>query len=142
MSERLRQIWSGFEGQTTRNLTGRGVDKIVVPQRSDWRADDEAFLPEAFEGPAKAAFDVLTHNRKAQKKRFFGRKKKDASPVEPPAAAAPVSDFAGVRDLLMGLRSTAERTERGDMDYQLFLDLDGGKSLNSLKKKPKRFKFF
>ncbi|MHA7872507.1 MAG: hypothetical protein ACX939_09180, partial [Hyphococcus sp.] len=59
MADRLKEIWSGFEETTTRNLTGRGVENIAVPHRHDYQAEDVALLPEAFEAPAHAAFTAL-----------------------------------------------------------------------------------
>ncbi len=139
MAERLKQIWSGFEETTTRNLTGRGVDNIIVPNRVDYQAQDKAFLPEAFNAPAHAAFAALHEQIKAKAKRFGGRKKskaKDAD-TEPVAMQSFVDD-----PMIKSLKSTALRVERTEMDYQGFLKEDGGKSLETLKKGKKRFILF
>ena len=46
MAERLKQIWAGFAETTSRHLTGKGVDNIIVPHRSDYTVDDSGFLPD------------------------------------------------------------------------------------------------
>jgi len=135
MTERLKQIWGGFQETTTRSLTGRGIENIVVPHRADYNAIDEAHLPEDFEAPAQAAFEALHHKLAAQEKRF-GRKK---SKTNQAAAAAPLAmaDYDGGAGLLKGLRSTAMRTERGELDYVGYLTTDEGKAFSRLKKRRK-----
>ncbi|MEL6111878.1 MAG: hypothetical protein AAFR20_03650 [Pseudomonadota bacterium] len=66
MSNRLKQIWSGFEHQTTRTLTGHGVDDIHVPSRREWRANDTRFLADDFEAPADRAFSALEYKLEMQ----------------------------------------------------------------------------
>lgn len=116
---RLKQIWAGFEGVTTRRLTNRAVEHIVVPPRSDWRADDAAFLPRNYEAPAQVAFDAL-RQRLSEKARRADRREKKAfgeSDTRLPdvAYAAPESDAA--RDLIRALKATEMRTRRTDADY-------------------------
>ena len=144
MSERLKQIWAGFEETTSRRLTGGGVDKIHVPSRVDWQAEDQAFLPENFNAPAEAAFSALSAQLEANTKKF-GRKKKAKTDEgnEVTLAAAPAeATFNGGAELLKGLRSTALRTERTEIDYNTFLADGGGKVLQTLKKRKKRFGLF
>ena len=75
MAERLKQIWAGFEETTTRRLTGKGVENIIVPHRTDYSAVDQEFLPEGFEDPSSSAFSALHEELAAQQNRF-GRKNK------------------------------------------------------------------
>ena len=140
MTERLKQIWSGFEGVTTRNLTGSGVDNIVVPSRVDYQAEDQSFLPETFNAPAHAAFAELHSTLTDNKKRFGRKKKEQAEQAEPVEVSASVS--FGPEDLFQGLEATAWRVERTEMNYQHFLSSGGAKALETLGKKKKRFIFF
>ncbi|MEM9495781.1 MAG: hypothetical protein AAGA09_07235 [Pseudomonadota bacterium] len=143
MSERLKEIWSGFQETTSRRLTG-GVDKINVPSRIDWQAEDKAFLPEGFDSPAVSAFAQLNDDLK-QKAKLFARKDKkkakEEDAVDVTEAAPLEASFAGEHELLKGLRATAIRTERTEIDYGAFLDDGGANALESLKKK-KRFGIF
>lgn len=127
MNERLKQIWAGFEKTTTRRLTGRGVDQIVVPGRTDWRAEERASLaPEAIL-PAEAAFSALKHRLSASEQRSARKEERRAkaegrslsSPPDPVEAAnaAPES----VKDLMMGLKATQARVERREIDYTAYL---------------------
>jgi len=140
MAERLKQIWAGFEEATTRRLTGRGVDNIIVPHRTDWKAEDEGFLPENFDGPAQTAFDAL-HEKMAENQKKFGRKKqKKTAPAKSAPAGAAAPSFTGGEELVKGLRATAMRTERSALDYEAFLTSDEGKV--ALRKRKKRFGLF
>lgn len=138
-AERLRQIWSGFEQTTTRNLTGKGVDGVIVPNRADYAAHDQDFLPENFEGPAERAFATLRADLKAKEKIFRRKKRKYSDDVDLPdqeTSAAFKSD-----EVFRGMYATAVRVERSDIDYQSFLSSDAGKA--TLKKhKKKRFGIF
>jgi len=135
MAERLREIWAGFAEVTTRNLTGKGVEGIIVPHRTDYAPDDSQFLPETYEGPAARAFDTLRADLAAKQKKF-GRRKQ--------AEPAPQSEAAAMRagdDLFQGMHATTMRIERTDLDYETFLSSDAGKA--ALKKhKKKRFGIF
>ncbi|NWG71882.1 MAG: hypothetical protein HXY23_09790 [Parvularculaceae bacterium] len=117
---RLKQIWSGFESVTTRRLTNRTVEHIVVPSRADWRDEDAAFLPRNFEGPAETAFAAL-RRRLAEKARHADRKEKASfggerdTELPDVAYAAPESDAA--RDLIRALKATEMRTRRTDANY-------------------------
>ncbi|MGD9799479.1 MAG: hypothetical protein AB7F91_05290 [Parvularculaceae bacterium] len=133
MTERLKQIWGGFERVTTRNLTGRGVENIETPERFDYLAIDEDLLPKNFSAPADAAFAALKHRLSAAEQRAVKREERRAkaagkSFAAPPAplsaemAEASVPD--SVKDLIRGLRSTAMRTERRDVDYAAFAAAD------------------
>lgn len=148
MTERLKQIWSGFSETTTRTLTGRGVDNILVPHRSDYAATDEAFLPENFNAPAEAAFSTLRENL-AQKEKLFGRKPKkhpakdlSGAPGDQSANSAAADFSTSGDDLIRGLRATAMRVERPDLDYGAYLESSEGKALFKKHKKKKRFGLF
>lgn len=140
MDERLKQIWSGFEEVTTRRLTGRGVDNIAVPHRTDYVAEDIDFLPEEFTAPAEAAFSALREEL-GRKEKKFGRKKKQTSNMSAAEADGQTQNFNG-DDLLKGLRATALRTERPERDYQAFLSSAEGKATYKKLKRKKRFGLF
>ena len=149
MSERLKQIWAGFSSETTRHLTGRGVDNILVPHRTDYAETDESFLPENYHGPAESAFSALRENLSKKEKMFGGRKK---ASEEPGRATLPseVEDFTAATafssasdDLIRGLRATAMRVARPDYDYGAFFSSAEGKAqFKKHKKKKKRFGIF
>jgi hypothetical protein len=124
MSERLKQIWSGFEKSTTRRLTGRGVDNILVPSRTDWRAEERASLAPEAVLPAEAAFAALKQRLTAAEQRAVKREERrakaegrslSASAPDPIETANTAPE--GVRDLIMGLKATEARIERRDIDY-------------------------
>ncbi len=140
MGNRLKDIWSGFEQTTSRHLTGRGVENINVPHRTDYAAEDEAFLPEKFSAPAEAAFAALHERLKHHEKRFGGKRRREAAAqIEEPEDMAE-RKFHG-DELVRGLRATAMRTERAENDYAAFAASSVGKAV--LKKhKKKRFGIF
>lgn len=123
MSERLKQIWSGFEKTTTRRLTGRGVDAIIVPSRADWRAEERASLGAEAILPAEAAFFALKHRLTAAEQRVARKEERRAKAEGRTLSAAPDPIEAanaapeGVKDLIMGLKATEARIERRDIDY-------------------------
>ncbi|MAW78775.1 MAG: hypothetical protein CMI63_00940 [Parvularcula sp.] len=142
MSDRLKQIWSGFSETTERHLTGKGVENVPVPHRTDYSPVDEASLPEGFSTPAQAAFSSLRDNL-AKKERLFSGKKKNvkadaALPNEAEDFVAATAFSAAGDDLIRGLRATALRTERPELDYNVFLSSKEGKAHF---KKHKRKKF-
>ena len=144
MTERLKEIWTGFSAQTERKLTGKGVDNIIVPHRADYDALDRQFLPEGYESPAERAFAALRADLKAKGKKF-GRNKREkisaaAEPKRSPGAA-PEEKAWGKDDLNVGLLSTAMRIERTEMDYQQFLSSEEGKKALKRTRK-KRFGIF
>ena len=111
--ERLKQIWSGFERETTRHLTGRGVENIHVPERREARSEFAA--PERVAEPAAVAFEALKTRLAASSKKRGGRGPSDEEAGEATAsAAAPIS---AARDLVRGLKSTEARTLRSDRLY-------------------------
>lgn len=142
MSDRLKQIWSGFSETTTRQLTGKGIDSIPVPHRADYSPVDEAFLPEGFSTPAQAAFSSLRDSLAKKEKRFSGKKKNPKADAALPSEAedfvAATAFSAAGDDLIRGLRATALRTERPELDYDVFLSSKEGKAHF---KKHKRKKF-
>lgn len=139
MVERLKQIWAGFEDVTERQLTGRGVDNIIVPHRVDYAAGDEALLPENFDAPAEAAFTALREKLKKQDRKF-SRKSRSASHAETPEQNLE-GPFSGDQ-LIKGLRATSLRTERPERDYSAFLSSDEGRAALKRIKKKKRFGIF
>ena len=142
MSDRLKQIWSGFEETTSRQLTGRGVDNIIVPHRNDYAAVDEALLPENFSAPAEAAFDALRENLAKKEKKFSLGRKKGRTPTEAEDFVSATAFSAASEDLVQGLKATAMRTERADNDYGAFLTTGAGKALLKKHKKKKIFGLF
>lgn len=128
MSGRLKQIWKGFEGVTTRQLTGRGVDNLDLPSRRELDARAKEAAPADLPEPAQAAFAALRTRLGAAEQRAARREEKRAAragvraafeaPPAPlsaqmPAEAAPDA----VQDLVRGLRATSFRTERTLTDY-------------------------
>lgn len=127
MTERLKEIWSGFEGVTSRHLTGRGVDNIIVPHRQDWQAEDQQFLPENYPAPSYAAFEKLRTRLAEKGKKAEARARRRGETAEMAEMAPPPPDpaFNGelkpVRDLIRGLMATEARVARSDYDYADFL---------------------
>ena len=78
MSDRLKQIWTGFERRTARHLTGNGIDNINVPSRREWRAEDVKFLPDDFEAPADRAFAALRYKLAEANAKHRGRSRRNA----------------------------------------------------------------
>ncbi len=146
MSDRLKQIWSGFSETTTRNLTGRGVDNILVPHRTDYSSVDAEFLPENFSTPAQSAFSALRENLAKKEKLFSGKKKNTkgdaALPSEAEDFVAATAFSAAGDDLIRGLRATAMRVERPELDYGAFLESREGRALYKKHKRKKRFGLF
>ncbi len=145
MDERLKQIWSGFQSTTSRNLTGGGVDNIAVPHRRDFAAQDQEPLPADFEGPAQAAFSALREDLARKEKKFSWGKKvhaqaefREAAPDKGPSTPDPFDSS----ELLKGLKATAMRTERVERDYMAFMSSDEGKKAFKKHKKKKRFGLF
>lgn len=108
MVERLKQIWGGFEKETTRNLTGRGVENIQVPHHRNLRAEGEA-QPATVEAPATAAFEAL-------KSRLASQSKKGKRGEEDDEASY-VAESEAARDLIRGLKATEARTTRTERLY-------------------------
>jgi hypothetical protein len=141
MTERLKQIWAGFTETTTRRLTGKGVDNIVVPHRTDYAAADSEILPEGFEDPATRALAALKEEREARRKMFAGKRNRRARAGEAEAPAPMAAEMFDGGELIKGLKATAMRTERSELDYAAYLASAAGKAV--LKKtKKKRFWIF
>ncbi|MEX0645698.1 MAG: hypothetical protein WD076_10325 [Parvularculaceae bacterium] len=137
MVERLKQIWSGFSGVTTRRLTGRGVENILVPHR-DHKGADAAPEGAPIPAPAAIAFDALKSRLAAPKKAARDRSDDDTSP--PPPALAPES--AAARDLIRGLKSTEARLARSERLYGEAVSMPEKKGLFRGASLKKRFIFF
>ncbi|MBB5517708.1 hypothetical protein [Amphiplicatus metriothermophilus] len=147
MVERLKQIWSGFEAKTTRRLTGRGVDNIVVPHRQDWRAEEAAKLAEGLRPPAEAAFAALKARLAAAEQRAERKRRRKGRPAPAEFAAAPPPPLSAeaadegapeaARDLIRGLRATEARLRRRESDYVAVMSGEAGRALESLKKRKK-----
>ncbi|OFX02641.1 MAG: hypothetical protein A3E78_07940 [Alphaproteobacteria bacterium RIFCSPHIGHO2_12_FULL_63_12] len=150
MPERLKQIWGGFERVTERSLTGRGVENIDVPNRREYQAQDEMFLPKSFSPPADAAFTALKHRLSAGEQRAL-RKEERRARSEGRSFSAPPAPLSGdapetlapdsVRDLIRGLHSTEMRTQRRDFDYASFAAANP-KATPKLKSRKKLFGIF
>jgi len=151
MTERLKQIWSGFEGETERRLTGRGVDSIIVPNRAQLHGEEEAFLPRDFVSPASIAFEALKSKLTTKARRADARRKRRGEArglaSEPPPA--PLSSDASVDNvpegaiqLIRGLRATEARIERSDNDYLYYLSTDEGRAFAGARKRKKFFGIF
>ena len=124
MAERLKQIWSGFEGVTTRRLTGRGVENIAVPHRQDWQAEEIEFLPENFEAPSAVAFSALKKKLAKKEKKFAKRNRRrgeTAEMTQTMSEPAYNGEMQSARNLVRGLMSTEARIARSDIDYEWYL---------------------
>lgn len=129
MSGRLKQIWSGFEGATTRHLTGGGVERIETRSRRNYEATAEAPSNDyAAPSPADAAFAALRQRLSSAEQRQALREEKAArkagvnrtlSAPPAPLSAQASADAApeAVQDLVRGLRATSFRTDRAYSDY-------------------------
>ncbi|MEM1396182.1 MAG: hypothetical protein AAGH38_01890 [Pseudomonadota bacterium] len=137
MSEKLKAIWSSYEGRTSRRLTGNGVDNIAAPSRSeDWEQEIGSDIPSAAEAAFTALRSTLADQSRNQSRqsnrhdRSVGRN--DATSM---GGAADEEPIAG---LLRGLASTERRTDRAPLDYSAFMASNAGQKLKSVKRK-KRF---
>lgn len=123
MTDRLKQIWGGFEKTTTRHLTGRGVENIETPRRQSFR-DGPLPAPKDVEAPAEAAFAALRHRLTAEGARA-AKKEERRMRAAGQSYAPPAADGAeapdSVRNLLAGLKATEMRTMRPDADYAAFV---------------------
>jgi len=121
MGERLKQIWGGFEGATTRRLTGGGVDNIPTPGRPARETTDSQFLPEGFTPPAEAAFAALKGRLSAHEQKQAQKRARGGAAYAPPAPLSPEAEDAGApeaaRDLIRGLKATEARVSRRFADY-------------------------
>ena len=142
MAERLKQIWAGFAETTERNLTGKGVEDIIVPERHEYAALDDAWLPEGFEAPYSRAVGVLQAELASKAKRRGRKSKTDASTYAGDEDIEAVDTSYAEDALVAGLRATAIRTERSFADYEAFLDTAEGKAVLKKTKKKKRFGLF
>jgi len=124
MTERLKQIWGGFTGVTTRHLTGEGVDNIAVPHRHEWQAEELQFLPENYPSPSYVAFEKLKARLAVKEKKAMKAARRHGETAElapPPAEAAFNGELKPVKDLIRGLMSTEARVARSEYDYADFL---------------------
>lgn len=129
MTDRLRQIWGGFEETTTRRLTGRGIENVEVPHRRDWSAEAKQDLAEGVPGPAEAAFAELKFRlsaaeQKAAKKAARKRRRRgerhdfsDAPPAPLSADAMPEGAPKAAQELIRGLKATEARVDRSEGLY-------------------------
>ncbi|MEZ5922522.1 MAG: hypothetical protein R3C60_14405 [Parvularculaceae bacterium] len=153
MTERLKEIWSSFEKSTTRRLTGRGVENIDVPHRTEMPTIAPE-MPENITEPAIIAFEALKHRLSEGERRSMNsaQRKKDVAPWERGgernAPPAPLSSYSeqesapqSARDLIRGLRSTEMRVSRRDADYGAWLS-SAPKGAIKLKTRRKFFGLF
>jgi len=145
MSDRLKQIWSGFASTTTRHLTGRDISDFVAPPRENWKANDAPFLPEGYNAPAQVAFDALKTRLASQEHKANKRRKKRSkeainaeAPPSPLSGDASYSDAPqGAKDMIRGLKATEDRVMRSSQSYVAFMDSDEGRAFIPQKKRKK-----
>ena len=150
MTDRLKQIWSGFEGVTTRRLVSGGVENIDVPNRHEFSNDEQPTLPPEFHAPSAAALDALkTRLLAAEKAAKAPRRTKGKKRPLHDGASFSASDhqhggamsFEGAppetKAMLRGLKSTQDRTERPHMLYSADMAKRASAELDSLKKRKK-----
>ncbi len=147
MSDHLKKIWSGFEQQTSRKLTGTGIDNIHVPDRREWRSTDNKFLPQDFEAPAERAFAALSWKLSEEEKRLAKKAKKRQSKYDDATRFAygnpegrETRQYTAEGDprqaLLASLKETDFRVLRREINY---LDSGGASATEDmLKRKPKK----
>ncbi len=145
MTDRLKQIWSGFEGVTERHLTGRGIDNIVPPQLSRIDEPSRAMYADSVQSqeapaPAATAFEALRTRLAAQE--AAARTKKRSSLVEERIAyemSQIEADEASssMNSMLQGIKSTEERTMRISQSYATHVSEAAGRELDSRKKRKK-----
>ena len=140
MADRLKQIWGGFQETTTRELTGKGVENIIIPNRTDFDAAEQQFLPPDFESPADRAFATLRQQLAEHEKKFTNRRR-DVDFTENMTPPDDTGTFGG-EALAASLQSTAFRVSRSEMDYGAFMESDAGKRALKRNRKKKRFFFF
>ncbi|MEO0397908.1 MAG: hypothetical protein AAF224_00625 [Pseudomonadota bacterium] len=146
MSERLKEIWSVFEGKTERRLTGGGVENIALPPRHEADGGAEHFLPSDFTPPSEAAFSALkaeiiaagdknTRRGKRDNNESVGAAYRNAQRGVDTAslAGAPVETI----EMMRGLNATAARVDRAPLDYGQFLSTSASAKLSGLKKRKK-----
>ncbi|MGV6801146.1 MAG: hypothetical protein ACWA5L_04410 [bacterium] len=137
--DRLKQIWSGFEKTTSRNLTGRGIDNIPRPvveemDRHRTLLEDAHHaasvpMPEGVTEPAAAAFSAL----RSRLSRFDEKGR-----VEKPRSGQSAQLDVEVEDqLLRDLKATEMLTSRRDGDYDSWFAAREEERLS--KKKRKKF---
>ena len=146
MSDRLKQIWSGFASTTTRPLSGRDISDYAAPPREGWKDNDASFLPEGYNAPAQVAFDALkarlaSHEHKANKR----RKKKGKAAFNADAPPAPLSGHASFSDapveakeMIRSLKATEDRVIRSSQSYAAYINTEEGRAF-APKKKRKKF---
>ncbi len=157
MSDRLKQIWSGFEEQTSKNLTGNGIQNINVPHRREWRTADDQFIPTEYEAPAERAFAALTYKLSQDEARYGKKAKKRSKSYKTKNASGATShgvtygdqpahqgqhNYDGTTDprqtLLASLRETDFRVLRHEINYTLH----GAEHTEQILKKRNRKKIF
>ena len=143
MTNFLKQIWSDFEGKTTRRLTGRGVENIVVPHRAELAPTPEDLLPEGLASPAETAFEALKARLSDMEKkaktsggkengrragRDYSADLDDVPPAPLSADAYGQSAYGETptpaMEMIKGLHETQMRIERPALDYGKFLALE------------------
>lgn len=139
MSDRLKQIWAGFEAGTDRRLTGKGVEHIVVPRRYEDAEIDAMTAPDGVAAPAQRAFARLAADLERKAQRFKGARGRGR---DEPATFASEERFYGDETLARGLRATAMRVERSDLDYATFMSTGAGREALKRTRPKKRFGLF
>ena len=144
MAERLKQIWSGFEGVTTRRLTGGGVENIVPPSHRAYDPSAETLKGAGTDqSPADIAAAELRARLTAHADKNDARKGRRAHKLD-----RDQNDFAAdesnrrsiqdpVSDVLKGMAATEMRILRPQMDYGKFLAANAGRKLASVSKRKK-----
>ncbi|MEM9705140.1 MAG: hypothetical protein AAF850_03585 [Pseudomonadota bacterium] len=153
MGDRLKQIWAGFEGVTSRRLTTGGVERIELPHRDESVNDDTEHLPTSFTAPSDAAFVTLRAELEARAAGAASKsgKRKSAKQKEQARHAATEPAFSGseaaasfnpTSDLMRGLKSTELRTRLPEASYSSHVSSEAGAALSNLAKRKKRFGIF
>ena len=148
MTDRLKQLWSGFESVTTRHLTGSGVDNIARPHITTRHSDGGQApdtLPENYSAPAQVAFDALKLRLASQEHRANKHKKnnrdKTSRGSDTPLLAGDLTNFKqapeSAKNMIRGLKATEDRVIRSPSSYVAQMSAAAGSDLNSIKKRKK-----
>jgi hypothetical protein len=144
MPERLKQIWSGFEGVTTRRLTGGGIENIIPPSHraydpSEGMPKETATQPSPADVAAAELRARLTaHTEKVDARARRRGRKADRDEIDfVDNDRNRRSQQDPVSDVLKGMAATEMRTMRPDADFGKFLAANAGRKLASVGKRKK-----
>ena len=136
MSDRLKQIWKGFEDSSGRMLTGVNEAR-GLPEVEEEAPPIETLIPADYERPSEAALGAFRHmkaesgkQRKAEPARM-GRADRILARRKQPVADTPVFDGDPDRSI-----------QRSRPDYLDAVEKNAGRPLFSFKDQPRKRRWF